>query len=383
MSNRSSERRRRAVTVATCCVTLVLAANGCSVYDPRLVDSPGGGSIGIGDLPSPPAIDTSSPGDDQTLVFAMRDIVLNQNGPPDPLAWRSIGLDLDRLDTQTDDPERECIPFSGTPPLDGDDGIDNVLGQFLWGIIATELGTLSCEIALSHSAGRGTILLRVEHWNGASDDAQVTVSIAPAIDGTSFDGDASTLSFSGFDLQDGASPAPEPAWDGEDLFFLNPRAFFGNGDPRLRDVNAYITDDTIVVTLATNASFELLTDLRSVPIVLSQGYLVARMDEARANIERGILAGRYPLAELSNVGNSIGICSDSQDDFAAIYETLGDVLVTPRAADVPPNPDANCTALSMGVAFEGTAAIWQGQAPEPQPAAVYCDEEPAPPAECG
>ncbi len=360
---------------------LIAFAVSCSLYDPSLAETGGGG---LGDIPRPPPPETSSPDDDQTIVFAMRDLVLDQSTEENPSLWRTIGLDLDQVNTVLTDAntQYECTPADGTPPNDGEDGIDNVLGQLLWRVIVTALDTLSCEIELSHNAGHGTMLIRVDDWNGESDDAQVTVSIAPAVDGTSYPGDLGDLTWNGFSLEVDGADAPPPAWLRTDSFFLNPRAFNGSNEADLRDVNAYVVNDTIVVTLQANAIFELLTDARSVPILMSQGYILAHMDEARENIDRGILAGRYPLDELGEVGNSIGICSEDQDDFNDVYATLGDVLETPRPPGVAPNPNAACTALSMGVGFQATRATWAGLAPMEQPPAIWCDTRPAPPPEC-
>ena len=49
--------------------------------------------------------------------------------------------------------------------------------------------------------------MRVTDWNGTSNDAQVTVSIATSVDATGFDGDPDSLTWDGFELMDGASPA--------------------------------------------------------------------------------------------------------------------------------------------------------------------------------
>ncbi len=384
MSYRTSGRRRAAPRArATFLAVLLSMASGCSVYDPDLV---GGGPLGPGDLPLRPPSSTTTPGDSQELVFALKDIVLSQNGTADPTLWRSIGLDLDHLNTQNNT-ETECLPPSKSPWLDGEDGIDNVLGQSLWGSIEAGLDTLPCEIRVSHEAGHGTLLLRIRNWNGQSEDAQVEASFAPSIDGTS---EAITNpTWVGFELQSQAvpgQPADPPIWDPPTLnyFFLNPRFFVGGTVPLVINSEAYITDNTIVFKLPGGTGFELITDLRSVPIAITEGYIVAPMDENHTNIVDGFFAGRYPINKMGVVGPSIGVCDPAQQQsLLSLYSNAGDLLEeSPATIEPDPNLKPPCNAVSMGVRFQAAAAVWGGIHDTPQPAPVYCDTMPPPPIEC-
>ena len=111
------------------CVFGTLGLLGCNVFDPSLVE----GEVDLGeptDL-STPEVDMRSldglrkvpsrpSGEDggsiEPVLFALRDVMLNQDGD----RWREIGLDLDDLDTQLPDVEVECVPpddsdFSDSP----------------------------------------------------------------------------------------------------------------------------------------------------------------------------------------------------------------------------------------------------------------------------
>jgi hypothetical protein len=363
---------------------LFVFASGCNVYDESLV--PGGGGNGGGDLPTRPPADTSSDADAETLVFAIHDVLLNQGDD-----WRRIGLDLDGLDTEDPDYARECTAVNdmgqeqATEP-DGNDGVDNVFGHNLWPVIQSQpsIATLECEIAASHERGHGTLLIRVEGWNGQSNDSKVTAAMASAVDGTSVaDADQDgVVTWDGFELMVGDAPAAEPLWDGSgsDYFFLNPRSFTEDGRPKVRDSNAYIQNDTLVINISGTAEFELLMETRSVPITLTQGTILAPMNAEHTEITGAFIAGRYPVDRLSEVGQYIGICEDAQTSLNGIYRAYADVLQSPRMGD--PDPTLDCEAVSMAVGFSASRARWAGVAPEPQDAPVWCETMPPVPEEC-
>src|SRR5690606_3936666 len=126
--------------------------------------------------------------------------------------WKKIGLNLDGIDTQPPDLEVECTSID---PRDGDDGIDNKLGQGLLPslLITPALLSLPCELELSFERGRGTMLLRIENWNGEANDSTVTASLVSAVDAISAPADSlDSLAWEGTDLllSEGGEPAPHP-----------------------------------------------------------------------------------------------------------------------------------------------------------------------------
>jgi hypothetical protein len=363
---------------------LTFLASGCSVYDASLVQ--GGGTGGTGSLPTRPPTETSTDADAETLVFAIRDVVLNQGDD-----WRRIGLDLDGIDTESPDFVRECTAVNdmgqeqATEP-DGEGGIDNVFGHNLWPVIQSQdtIATLECEIASSHERGHGTLLLRVQGWNGQSNDSKVTAAMASAIDGTSVANadQEGVVTWEGVELMKDGMTAADPAWDGSgnDYFFLNPRGFTAGGDPKVRDSNAYIVNDVLVMNISGTAEFELLMENRSVPITLTQGTILAPMNAEHSEITGAFIAGRYPIDRLGDVGRYIGVCGDNQAALNGVYRAYADVLQAPRMGDADPTLD--CEAVSMAVGFSASTARWAGLAPEPQDAPVWCDTMPPVPTEC-
>ncbi|MBC7172893.1 MAG: hypothetical protein H5U40_10715, partial [Polyangiaceae bacterium] len=179
--------------------------------------------------------------------------------------------------------------------------------------------------------------------------------------------------------------APEPDWVGPpDRFYPNARHFWPSGAPIVQDTSAYIVNDTIVMTVPSSQDFELILDNRSVPIRMSEGYIVAHMDRTGedgmpANIDRGLLAGRFPLMYLSNIGSYVGICTGLGD----LYGSFADLRAVPLGAGEVADLEEPCGAVSMGVGFQATRAIWAATGPS-QPAPIWCNisPTPTPPAHC-
>ncbi|MDH3728030.1 MAG: hypothetical protein OER77_10915, partial [Myxococcales bacterium] len=100
-----------------------IAVSGCDVYDARLIEDSVAGAP-----PRPPA-ETSSPDDAETLVFALKDVYIEQSAEN---AAR-IGIDLDSAVTTGQD-DASCQPRKvdgevvGQAVVDGNKGIDNSLG---------------------------------------------------------------------------------------------------------------------------------------------------------------------------------------------------------------------------------------------------------------
>ena len=232
-------------------------------------------------------------------VFALRNISLEQSGE----RWRRFGLDLDGFDTQSVDSPSECLAADGKPTLDGDKGIDNSFGQH---VLPTVLGMLPCledNIALNQGLGFGTVLLRLREWNGTPNDAKVDVSAVSAVDGTSLD-DVTGLSWGGPDgatlmLPSVSEEAPPPAWDGDDVYFVDPGSLVA-GDldyPLVWKTDAYISNGRVVLPVDTATTFVFLTGPGSFSLSLN-GFLLADISEDGETLEKGLLAGRFSGGEL-------------------------------------------------------------------------------------
>lgn len=349
---------------------LALLCAGCvdKVEVGRDIDA----GVDIGELPARPDAATSSASDAMELVFALRDLHLLQSAGAE---WSSVGLDLDGFDTNEPDSRGDCAGIANTG--DGIDGIDNQLGGTLWPIIEARLPTLDCEFEAAMAEGYGTLILVVENYNGDRDDAEVTISMTRSVDGTSGVADCARFESGERVLLDGpagsgASPAPAPDWIGApDEFCTNPNDFVGpEGAPILRDVNGYISNGRLVMSMAPGGDIPLQTHRQTVRIKLNQAHLLATLSEDLSSVTDGVIAGRWALTTITQDIVYTGICDPSVlvDTFTA----FADILSSP---EVEPTGDLHCDALSVGIPFIGQAAVLAGRAPEESgvPDVLNCD----------
>jgi len=327
---------------------LALTASACSVYDSNLVEK------GLAGVPARPPMGTTSDGDDVEAVFALHNVSLDQSGD----RWRRFGLDLDGMNTASVADAAECVGSSGRPPLDGDKGIDNAFGQYVLPTVMSLIPCLEDNIALIQGTGRGTGLIRLRHWNGTPNDAKVDVSTFVSVDGTSLD-DISELEWSGPDgsdlvLPDSVDDAPDPSWDGQDYFFVDPSTLIG-GDldrPVIWKSDAYIADGRIVLPLDTDSTLVLPTGPGTFSITL-KGFLVADLSEDGQSLEKGLIAGRFPAGKLVSALEPIGICNDTlQESVIGLITDHLDLRADEGAGDA----EDECTAIGVALTFQGARA---------------------------
>lgn len=327
---------------------LLFGLAACSVYDPSLTTE------GLAGVPDRPPASTSKATDDVEATFAFRNISLDQSGD----RWRRFGLDLDGMNTATIDDAAECVSASGNPMLDGDKGIDNSFGQH---VLPTVVGLISCledNIALNQGLGFGTVLLRLRQWNGTPNDAMVDVSVVSAVDGTSAD-DVTGFEWAGpsgatLMLPGAAEDAPPPAWDGDDVFYVDPGSLVA-GDisyPIVWQTDAYISNGRVVLPVDTAATFVFLTGPGSFSFSLD-GYLIADISEDGQILEKGLLAGRFSASALLETLTPLGICDDGfRGSVTSLLTDNLDLRMDPTRGD----PDDQCTASSIAFSFQGIRA---------------------------
>ena len=329
-------------------VALSLTVGACSVYDPALVDK------GLAGIPDRPPSSSSSPEDDVEAVFALRNVSLDQSGE----RWRRIGLDLDGTNTVTIGDAAECVAANGNPTLDGEKGIDNSFGQH---VMPTVVGLISCledNIALNQGRGKGTVLVRLRDWNGTPNDAQVEVSVVAAVDGTSLD-DISVLEWGGAEGADlmiagTRDQAPDPAWEGEDYFFADPSSLVaGNLDrSKVGKTDAYVREGRVVLPLDTSAIFVFLTGSGSFSISLN-GYMIADISDDGQTLVKGMIAGRFPAAQIISTLEPLGICDEAFQ--GTVIGLLTDNLDL-RIDSGMGHPGDPCDATGVAFAFQGVRA---------------------------
>jgi hypothetical protein len=353
---------------------LLFTASACSVYDSGLMEN------GLATIPDRPPPSTSSSADDVEAVFAFRNVSLDQSGD----RWRQLGLDLDGMNTTSIGDAAECVAANGNPPLDGQKGIDNAFGQFVLPTVVSLISCLEDNIALNQGLGRGTTLLRLRDWNGTRNDAKVDVSVLSAVDGTSLD-DVSVVEWGGPDgshlmLSGASADAPDPYWDGEDYFFVDPSSLIAGDLDRaeVSKTDAYIRDGRVVLPLDTAATFVFLTGPGSFSISVN-GFLMADISEDGLTLEKGIIAGRFPAGELIATLAPLGICDESlRGSIIGQLTNNLDLRVDPDEG----SPDDECSASGVAFSFQGIRAqiatrVAPLELPIPNPCAGETTTQPA------
>ena len=358
--------RLRFLTLLSVAILLV----GCNLYDPNLVDQ------GRAYVPPRPADSTSSSGDAIEVAFAIRNIFLRN--PTDFLS--GVGLDLDDRVTRSEQ-QSECIPpGSGAQiPLDEVDGIDNSLGKNLLPLVGAALPCLEDDLALFQGLGLGTVILDVTGWNGLSDDAQVDVAIANAVDGSSEDPSILT-----FDNDIGVNlvrmvngvAADGPAWAGADFWWLDPADFIsGNRTQPRNNSNGYVAAGRLVVPLASGSTISLIAGdgdatpgVGFVDVTVSDGWIFGDISDDGKSLVRGAIAGRFGLAGLLDAVPDIGICGSLAFNISAGVQQFADVVLVPQTGGA----NVLCNAMSLGVGFDAVAGTVAGLAPSSRSKVSAC-----------
>jgi hypothetical protein len=368
--------------IGLCTVFFVL---GCSVYDPNLIQPSDSDSAGV---PGRPPTSTSSPGDSESVTFALNDIFLRQSAE---LAAH-IGLDLDAtLTTGPDDATCEPRAVDGRvvsqDVVDGDMGIDNAIGTVLLPTTASALPCLEDNLAMTQGRGIGTILLWVQGWNGLPNDASVTAILTTAVDGTSED-----PSLVGFGRNDplnlvylsGAQnvEAPGPKWDNQDSWFLDPVDFDRDETgaarlnlPKAEQVDAYVSSGRLVVPLLDGTAFKLIAGDGDLPsdgamvVVVNGGFMTGDISEDHTRIERGLFAGRFSLEDLGKTTPKIGMCAINATVIGSLLGQFADIQHSPEKDGT----GAECDAFSTGVTFNGIAGRIAGIAASSRPELAPCE----------
>jgi len=357
-------------------------AFGCSVYDSSLLE---GGEAG---LPSRPPANTSSLDDSESLLFALKDIFINQSAE---LA-ANIGVDLDGT-TTTGPSDATCEPRTidgevvGQAVVDGRKGIDNAIGAHLLPTTSTALPCLEDNLALTQGRGIGTVLLWVQGWNGTPQDASVSVVLTNSVDGTSED-----PSLVGFTQNDPVDlvylsgdqdiEAPGPAWDSRDAWYLDPVDFKvdGTGQPSLdlpktEQLAAYVSYGRLVVPLRPGTAFKLIAGdgaIRSdgdMTITVNGGYMMGDISEDRTRLDDGLFVGRLTLGRLTEITPKVGLCTFDAELMESLIGQFADIQGSPE----DDGASMECDAFSVGVTFNALAGRIAGLAafsrPDLQPCA--------------
>lgn len=357
---------------------VVASAHGCMIYDGQLLlpgeggleggsDSGEGGSDSGGcphlRWPERPSADDPSSGD-ITIYEALRtlDFGSRDDGGAPPL----LGFDLDAVCTCQGMPPagESCKPVgdAAAAHCDLEAGVDNaglsLVRQFSAFPGFFQQSYLNDRIA----AGFYGAVVRIAKYNGKPNDTQVEVAFFPS-NGTK-------------GIEQGFPTIPN--WNGADNWTLDPTALLGGvipdgGDPGAKyvDQSAYVRDGVLVANLGFPISIGASANDNTLTIDLVGAVVTAKLVNANGvwRADDGTIAGRWPTNKMLT---SLQVLHDPFDPMQRLcgtnltYQLIKNKICA--AADIASNvledgKNAPCGALTVGIAFNATAAQINGTYP--------------------
>jgi hypothetical protein len=272
-----------------------------------------------------------------TLVFALHSVDLGDLGS-------TPGYDLDNTCTCLFDGGPSCVGSS--PQLvtycDGPGGIDNqALKLFDLIQVSTGVGVFgSAVFSTQANAGRWSLLIRLDGWNGKPNDPQVKVALFPS-----------------------SGTPTMPLWMGGDTWRVSASSVgdAGIADPLYVSDGAYVSNGVLVGSMPTGEVTLQGGASATITVRLSAGVLTGTLTgDGPYSLRGGIFAGRWALKDvfkaISSYRNDQGapICtSDATYSFAKGAICVdADILV-----DGTQPKSAPCDAFSMAIGFEADPAL--------------------------
>ena len=292
-------------------------------------------------IPSRP---TSGEGTGPEIIFAFKDVVVDQTA--DPL-WSEIGFNLDGECTNPGITEYLCAPMGAAgPPLDGLDGVDNIVGERIF----PQISRFDPDFQINSAEGmeRGsTFLVRLRGWNGEPNDTRVEAVFAQGI------------GRAGFRREDGELT---PQWDGLDEFDVS-AANFAAANPNMPiviDDNAYVVDNRLVFKLPQRENIRLpFEGPNDLIIRLTDGWITGVITEPDESgfrrMEDMVLTGRWGERDIADAVERVGFCADTEARLA--FDSLIGTALDIRG-DGATSGFLRCDAVSIAVGFTGYPAIW-------------------------
>lgn len=363
-------------TVASAFFALItLCFFACAIYGPSLLgsveagaDAPGPGDGGDGGpscanatWPARPAKDDPATYDGGEIVLALQTIRFD----PDAGGGNLLGYDLDRACTCPG--KSSCNPSDGSIVCDDPNGRDNSGGVLLAGFSAFAGDVFdSAKLVQKIQDGIFTLLVRINNYNGAQNDTQITTAIF--------------VSSGMKGIDDGGTPQ-KPKFDGTDDWTVDPTSLFGGTGPPFVplpdsvDTMAYVSNGMLVavvgevkLTLSGTGNGGVTLDVSGAVIT---GHLTPNGKGAYA-VNDGILAARWParrmLTTLAGIKDPLGsgyLCGDS-----GTYQQIKRLICGVRditAAVQNDNTGAFCDALSIGFGFSAAPARMGSPYAKPPP----------------
>jgi|LNFM01.1.fsa_nt_gb hypothetical protein len=277
-------------------------------------------------------------------VFAARAINFGSGG-----AWQSIGFDRDGLCSTISNP-MDVPCRSSLPQIDGMNGRDNTFGSVITSI--TAFGTTFDETRLNRSImrGTGTIGLRLRDFGGR-DDGSITADLIPLVDG-----------------HPPGRAADPPAWDGRDEWSINRGIAYGldGTTARITTSDAFTSCGTFVAPFPNTSPIYFNNDLTRSQLTLTDIRLVGSFD-ASNNLPAIDLSALWVRAQIFEDLRSFGACRGLLSERDYLLLTTGVEAALDLPASGIPNPEAACSAMSIGFRIELAPVTIAGDAPDPPP----------------
>ena len=334
-------------------------AAGCSLitsYDGFASSSTA--PLGCGkEIPAQPPASTG--GGDKTFVGTMSFIrFIDQDDAS------TLGYDLDKLCTCPGKQACHSLQGAGKPcDVPAGTGVDNAGGAVLNQL---NFGAGGDALTEKLRRGRSGLVVQIKNFNGARDDADVTVSLYNVVGVNGKTDGTGVADFKGSDEMIVADDS-----------LLNVDTL----GPKYTDLSAYVADGVLVASLDFPLRLEIpnpVIDASSIVFVpMKTGHLIGKIETVGASGLRmtdAQFVGRITQAGIFEQLGRLGVCQDG-GAFAGIKES------TCLALDLPTAPamdgkDQACDALSLAIGVVVSPARLAGHAPVVDPPSL-CGQEPA------
>jgi hypothetical protein len=287
------------------------------------------------------------------------------------------GFDLDGTCTCTTGPTAHdggpsCIPPDSGDPLascDFADGIDDELAKIPY----TQFDAVKSDtITRAIGCGRGGVLIVLVGYNGRANDSSVSVGIVPSFGILTPHEAGEPLAVC--DAGKGPPPTYRARFDGTDRWSANDR--FATKDTPINVFAGYVVDWTLVVRNAEHvpltigpiafegAGAELAGTL--VPLDATGKELPTGSDAGAAavRLDYGRIGGRVPATSVLAAVETLNPSSGDKSQVCPgglFYEAIKVAVCTHLDLTANPGDDftgAACSALSVGVSFTATPAVF-------------------------
>jgi hypothetical protein len=293
-------------------------------------------------------------------VLAIRRLRLgdvNATGNTQADAWASQGYNLDGLvSTRTGSNHCNRQPNAPAPNQeDGIGGIDNSFGKNINPILQTFSTDPSGETSARLEQGGATVLLKLHNLDASANQKSIQGSVYEA-----------------------APVASVPLWNGADVRPVLVQSVNNNdvNDPRFKFSSSYVTSGTWVS--AGEGSFSIVLEIggTSLSVRISRVLITMKVQGPGAAVHEGMIAGVIETEAFANEFRKFAgyftsgqLCPGNQtleSAMPAIYQA-SDIMADGTNGD----PNRECNAISVGLAFDATPVQLGGIAapndPPPDP----------------